>query len=126
MQAFLLPKGYPHVMSETTSRLRVLRQRAGLSMRQLAQMIGVDHSNLRFWEQSGKTPRSELLPAIAEALGVSIEELLGIEKTSKQSLPNGKARQTFERLSNLPRGQQKRILEVVDALVTQHENKEAS
>ena len=88
-------------------------------MRQLARIIGVDHSNLRYWEQSGKSPRSDLLPAIAEALGVSVEELLGVGST-RRPRPGGRLGRTFEELSHLPRGQQARILDVVEALVARH------
>lgn len=123
MQAFSLPIGYPLSMSKDTSRLRVLRQRAGLSMRQLAEMIGVDHSNLRYWEQSGKNPRSDLLQPIAEALGVSINELLGQPAPRKSTPPGGKLGRTFDAVSKLPRSQQSKILEVVDALVAQHQDK---
>jgi transcriptional regulator with XRE-family HTH domain len=45
------------------SRLRGLREAAGLSLRELARQIGEDHSNIRYWETTGKPPRSELLPA---------------------------------------------------------------
>lgn len=90
-------------------------------MRQLAEMVGIDHSNLRYWEQSGKNPRSDLLPAIAEALGVSIDELLGLKPV--KSAPAGRAKRTFDSLSKLPRSQQTKILEVVEALVAQHQTK---
>ena len=119
MQAFSLPTQYYRLMSEEISILRSLRQKAGLSMRQLAEMIGVDHSNLRYWENSGKNPRSDLLPAIAEALGVSTDELLGLKPIAK-STPASRAKRTFDRLAKLPRSQQTKILDVVEALVDQN------
>jgi transcriptional regulator with XRE-family HTH domain len=119
MQAFSLPTPYYRRMPEEISILRSLRLKAGLSMRQLAEMIGVDHSNLRYWENSGKNPRSDLLPAIAEALGVSTDELLGLKPLAR-STPAGRAKRTFDRLAKLPRSQQTKILDVVEALVAQN------
>jgi len=41
-------------MAKTASRLKALREAAGLSQRELARHIGQDQSNVRYWEQSGK------------------------------------------------------------------------
>ena len=49
--------------------LKALREAAGLSLRELACQIGEDHSNVRYWETSGHTPRSDVLIPMAKALG---------------------------------------------------------
>ena len=55
-----------------------LRQSAGLTQMQLADKIGVHHSSIAYWELSGTSPRGEVLPKLAEALGVSIDVFLGV------------------------------------------------
>lgn len=111
-------------MSEQISHLRKLRIAAGLSVRELARQIGQQPTNISFWERTGKTPRSEVLVDMAKVLGVSIEQLLGEKSTRKgQANPAGKLGRTFEAVSKLPRSQQTKILEVVDALVAQHQDK---
>ena len=112
-------------MTKTPSRLRLLRKRVGLSLRELARQIGVDHSNVRYWELSDKIPRSDLLVPIANALGVSVEEILGITKEKKIPPPAGKLRLVFEAVSKLPRNQQEKILEVINALLEQHQNSQS-
>ena len=57
-------------------RLAELRKAAGLSQYELARMIGVPQANIAFWERRQKPPRSEVLPKMADALGVRIEDLL--------------------------------------------------
>jgi transcriptional regulator with XRE-family HTH domain len=116
-------------MNEKTSesrgkRLRALREASGLSQRQLAQRLGVHHSNIGFWESGATPPRSDVLPAMADMLGVRVEELLGHEVKRKPTTaaPSGRARQVFDKVSKLPKRQQQKILEVVEAFVAQHAN----
>ena len=104
-------------MAKIASRLKTLREAAGLSQRELARRIGQDQSNIRFWESTGKIPRSDTLVPIAEALGVSVEELLGQPKSKSKSKPGGRLGEAFESVSRLPRRQQQKIIEVVEALV---------
>ena len=99
------------------SRLRELRERAGLSIRELARMIDEDHSNVRYWENSGKPPRSDMLLPLANALGVTVEELLGAEKPQRAVIPGGKLGQVFVEVSKLPRRQQDKVIEFVEAFV---------
>ena len=115
---FLYPARIMLFMVEHASNLRRLREQAGLSLRELARQIGEHPSNVSYWEREEKIPRSDVLASIAKALGVNVEELLG-EKPPRRRAPAGRALQTFEKVSTLPRSQQKKILDVVDALVAQ-------
>jgi transcriptional regulator with XRE-family HTH domain len=120
MQAlFGLPVNFPD-MAKGESRLRKLREAAGLSLRELARQIGEQPTNVSYWERTGQLPRSDVLLAIAKALGVTVEELLGEPRPKRVISPGGRARQVFEAVSKLPRRQQEKILEVVEALIAQH------
>ena len=124
MQAFLSSNVTfsPMKHKKSPSQLRLLRQAAGLSQRDLAALLGQHHSNIGFWETSGKLPPAELLPSMAQALGVSLEELLGVNKKKVSPTPPGKARLAFEAVSKLPRRQQEKILDVVNALLIQQQS----
>ncbi len=71
-----------------------------------------------FWERSEKPPLSDVFPKMAQALGVSVEDLLvvGDEKPLRKkaaksnSRPAGKVREVFDRVSKLPRRQQEHIV----------------
>lgn len=104
---------------EGTSRLRSLREKAGLTLRELARQIDERPSNISYWERTGRLPRSDLLAPIAKALGVTVEEVLGIENGSKPKAARGRLQQAFEAASQLPRRQQEQITKVVNALVIQ-------
>jgi transcriptional regulator with XRE-family HTH domain len=58
--------------------LQHLRTEKGLSQDALSKMTGVPQSTLAYWEKSGKLSGRETIIKIAEALGVSVEELLRI------------------------------------------------
>jgi len=125
MQEFFTRLAYPPLMANDPARgkqLTVFREAAGLSMRELARQIGVDHSNVRYWEQSGTAPRSDVLIPMAKALGVTIDELLGQPKPKRVITPAGKMRQLFDAASKLPRSQQEKILAILEPFVTKHVN----
>jgi transcriptional regulator with XRE-family HTH domain len=108
--------------------LMALRGNAGLSQEDLAQRIGVPQQTIAFWEQSDKPPRSDVLPKIAEALGVSISILLfenGVVAVKKKGGPDGKLRKIFEDASRLPRRQQEKIAEFVTAFINQYKQTHA-
>ena len=105
--------------------LLALRQAVALTQTELAQALGVPQPNIAFWEWSDKPPRSDVLPQMAKALGVHVEELLASsDKTiAKHSGPVGEVQRAFELVRKLPRSQQRRIIETVQALVDQFKRK---
>jgi transcriptional regulator with XRE-family HTH domain len=102
-------------------RLVELRQAAGLTQMQLAERLGVHHSNIAFWELSGTAPRGQVLPTMAQALGVSVDVLLGVTPPKpKRQAAKGRLQLVFESAAMLPRRQQEKIVEVVEAMVEKH------
>ena len=126
MQIFFSIAPYPDDMAKTASRLKAFREAAGLSQRELARQVGQDQSNIRYWEQSGNPPRSDVLVPMASAIGVTVEELLGQPKPRRVVAPGGRLNQAFQRVAKLPRRQQQKIAEVVEALVSRHADENAA
>jgi transcriptional regulator with XRE-family HTH domain len=88
-------------------------------VRELARQIEEQHTNVSFWERTGTLPRSSALVPLAQALGVTVEELLGQDKPKRAANPGGKVRHVFAQVQRLPRRQQDKIVEVVTALLAQ-------
>lgn len=64
-------------------RLRTAREAAGISLRELAQRIGLrDHTVLIKYEQGRTAPSSARLMSLADALGVSPAALLASQDTA--------------------------------------------
>ena len=100
-------------------RLKGYREAAGLTQRELASKINVTHSNINYWENSNKLPKSNFLIAIAKALNVSVDELLGEPTPKKNKRPGGKLGEVFSTASKLPRRKQQKIADVIEALIIQ-------
>ena len=102
-------------------RLAQLRQAAGFSQRALAKAIGEPQQTLANWELSDRPPRSDVLPRLAAALNVSIEELLDIGSPSlpKKPGPPSKLQQLVDEVGQMSRRQQQRAFEVLAIFVEQ-------
>jgi transcriptional regulator with XRE-family HTH domain len=93
----------------------------GLSQSQVAALLGVTQPSYADWERSTTALRPEHLSQLATILNVSVDDLLSHSKRPQRGIgPAGKARRVFEQVSRLPRHQQQKIVEVVEALVAQH------
>jgi transcriptional regulator with XRE-family HTH domain len=106
------------------AQMMALRVNAGLSQEELAQRVGVPQQTIAFWEQSDKPARSDVLPLLAQALGVKVDALLapGEKMTAKKNGggPKGKMKRLFEEASDLPRSQQDKIADVLSAIINQY------
>lgn len=69
----------PFNMEAFRENLRECRLQAGLTMQQLADKINVKYLSIYRWETGKRSPALVHVVAIAEALGISLTELLGIE-----------------------------------------------
>ena len=69
-------------------RVKELREKAGLSMEQLAIQLGVSKSRINMWENSGTIPRGEVLIQLAKYFGVSTDYLLGNDDSTAISHSN--------------------------------------
>lgn len=61
------------------TRIKDLRQTAGITQQQLAESIGVTQAAVAQWESGLTSPKFAHLRAIAEKLGCSVDDLIGEE-----------------------------------------------
>lgn len=103
------------------ARLTELRVQSGLSQQELAERIGVPLANIGFWERTSTPPSSKVLPRLAEALGVNIDTVLGVTPPKpKRQVAKGRLQRVFENAAKLPRRQQDKVSEFIEAFVAQH------
>ncbi len=104
-------------------RLVAAREAAGLSQRELAEKLEITQRALSWWEREPVALKPEQLVALTDALGVTSDHLLGRDTPKKRGTgPKGKARKVFEAVAKLPRHHQKKIVDVVESFVAQHNN----
>jgi transcriptional regulator with XRE-family HTH domain len=120
------PKSSKGPRPQQGARILALRKKAGLTQIELAKFLGVPQANIAFWEWSDKPPRSDLLPKMAKAFGVRLEDLIvsgAGQAIAKRKGPIGEVQRTFEQLTTLPRKQQRKVLDMVQALIEQYKRK---
>jgi transcriptional regulator with XRE-family HTH domain len=104
-------------------RLVELRQKAGLTQTELAAAVGVAVSNIAFWELKGTPPRGEVLPALAKALGVTVDAILGVAPPRPKAAAKGRLQSALDAAAKMPRRQQAKVAEFVEAFVAQQQKK---
>ena len=79
-----------------STRVKELREKAGLSMDQLATQLDIKKSRVNMWENNGTVPRMDILLKLANHFNVTTDYLLGNDDTENISHDN-------KRLSTLQR-----------------------
>ncbi|MDY4541716.1 MAG: helix-turn-helix transcriptional regulator, partial [Candidatus Ventricola sp.] len=69
-------------MNET---IRARRHALGVTQEQLADRLGVSAPAVSKWEQGASYPDVTLLPALARALGIDLNTLMGFERTPEKA-----------------------------------------
>jgi transcriptional regulator with XRE-family HTH domain len=109
--------------SQMGARIAALRNKAGLSQAQLAEIIGIPQRTLSFYEREAGDIPAGLVPVLAKALDVSLEEVLGLHQSAgKKRGPKSQLERQLEAVADLPRSQQQQILNVVQALIAQSQS----
>src|SRR3546814_10872064 len=73
------PIGVPDTLAESLgARIERLRTRAGFTQGQIASALGVSVPAICNWEAGRSRPKADRQQALADFLGVSMQELLGI------------------------------------------------
>ena len=62
--------------------LSLQRKRLGKTQAEMAQLIGVDQTTVCGWEAGRWTPNVRVLPKVAEAYGVTVDEILSIDTSN--------------------------------------------
>ena len=71
---------------ELGQKIRELRHRDGRTQEMLAEALGVTSQAVSRWEANGGYPDMEMIPAIANFFGVSIDELFGYENDRERKI----------------------------------------
>jgi transcriptional regulator with XRE-family HTH domain len=99
-------------------RLLVAREALGLSQAQVAEKMGVSQKAYAVWERYPVALRPDQIEKLAGILNVPVEGFFNGNGHDKRGTgPTGKVRQVFEKVSRLPRHQQSKVVEFVEAFV---------
>ncbi len=100
------------------ARLAALRKQAGITQTALAAEIGVSQRMMAYYESPSANPPANLLPAMAAALGVSVEALLGTETAKRKTKAvDTRMRRRLQQIASLPPEERRQVLQLVDAFI---------
>jgi len=101
------------------ARIASLRNEHGLTQTQLAETLDLTQQMVASYEVGRRRVPVSLLPAIAAALAVSLEELIGKKEAPAKRGPAPKLQQQIERIQKLPRAKQRFVMEMLDTVIQQ-------
>jgi len=101
------------------ARLRRLRKVRGFSQTELGQLVRVSQRMMTYYEREAERPPAHLLPRLAEALKVSVDELLGLQPIKETPLPrSSRLLRKLRQIEKLPRRDQQALLRTIDAFLS--------
>jgi transcriptional regulator with XRE-family HTH domain len=109
-------------------RLVALRKAAALTQQELADEVGVSRRMIAYYEGQSEHPPTTLLPALAQALNVSSDELLGLTPTPKRNgrVRDNRMQRRLQQIESLPLEERRQIMQLVDAFIERGQLKRRS
>lgn len=102
-------------------RIAAARKAQGLTQIQLAELLGIAQQTLAHYEVGRLRLPTSMLPALAQGLNVSVEELLGQPgpRSAGKRGPASRLEQQVERIGQLPKAKQRFVMEMLDTVLAQ-------
>jgi len=106
-------------------RIAERRRALGMNQTELAEVLGISQQTMANYEAGLVRVAIAMLPTLAQTLGLTIEELIGVaskpsaKPAPKKRGPAPKIQQQLERVSALPKAKQRVIVQVLDSMLAQ-------
>lgn len=116
-----MPKKTLRATAQFGARLVQLRKAAGYTQTELASELGVTRRMIAYYEGETEHPPASLLPGLAQALGVTIEQLLSTEPVKKPARPakpaNSRLQRRLAQIEQLGPTEKRQVLQLIDAFI---------
>lgn len=100
------------------ARLTELRKAAGFTQQELADEVGVSRRMLAYYEVQSDHPPTTLLPALATALKISTDELLGVAPARRVAKPrNTRLERRIQEIDKLDVRKKRQIMQLLDTFI---------
>ncbi len=107
----------PQTKEPFRDRLIRLRKASGLSQKEFAQAVGISPRMAAYYETETHHPPTHLLAVFAKVLGVSADQLLGIEKVKNLKQRDSRLRRLLEEIEQLPASRRKQVAVNLEAFL---------
>jgi transcriptional regulator with XRE-family HTH domain len=100
-------------------RLARMRKERGITQQEMAELLGTSQPIVSDYERGELRLHGELIVKIAGILGVSGDELLGLERVSRSSaVSNRRLARRIQQIDQLPKRDQEALLRTIDAFLS--------
>ena len=96
-------------------RLAKLREATGLSQRALGSQVGLSQRMVAYYEGRAALPPGHVLSALSDALGATVDELIGAKPIPVPRAHNQRLWRRFSQIEKLPVRDRKELFSVIDA-----------
>ena len=100
---------------ELRERLRYYRQERGMEQKALSQALGLSKNVISNWENGLSKPDIYMMPKVCELLGISLEQLFGVE--TPQPLVSKEERNYLRNYRALSRDNRKIVDGVIETML---------
>ena len=101
-------------------RMAQARQAAGYSQRELARELHISQRMIAYYESQSEHPPAHLLPLLAQVLGVTTDQLLGVAVIKAKGQTNNRDSRLWRRFAQIEKlspAERKPIIQVLDAFL---------
>ena len=99
-------------------RLAQIRKDAGLTQALLAEKLNISVAMMKYYELRAKNPNLEIIRKLSNILDISVDTLL-LDQKSIHPGPESELQKRFNRISKLSRKRQHKIINIIDAVITE-------
>ena len=86
---------------DTKSVIRTRRKLLGLTEQQLADKVGVSRGSIQMWERGDTAPKRANQQAVADALGITVAELMGLQTSASVVRISGPKADAVEAMASM-------------------------
>ena|SRR3990172_2478172 len=105
-------------METIAQRVARIRKERGITQKELARLLNVAQSNISDFERGALRLHGELIIQLAKILGVSADELLGLEETKDAgTIKNRRLLRRVQQIDKLSKRDQEALLRTIDAFL---------
>jgi len=98
-------------------RLAHFRKKSDMTQQQLADELEITRELVGHYERRCENPSIDFLIKLAKTLGISVDELLGLEPEKNKRGPSPKAMKIAEKISALPKSKQSVVINMIEGAV---------
>lgn len=108
------------------TRLAQLRKAAGYTQQQLADEIGASRRQIAYYESESEHPPANLLIDLAQALGTSTDELLGLAIDRKRAAPavSSRLERRLKLIERMPAKPKQQLLGLIDTFIAAEQGRQ--